>query len=348
MPRDAMLRQCWPKARRWCWHAAAKPWFFRRAALRRGHAIGPVVRPIHQRAGARRPLVQPLRRQIPSHRRGRRQRPARMARGAGTPRVDTVTTMVRNGPRSAPRRRRWALPVNPWVEHDLRLQRRCAARRNLGRTVRKQDARHAVLHLAEIADAAQVRFLAAWQPPERVEEAFPNLEIVFSWALGWTSSTFRRCRDIESGCAWWNPADGLHVRVRELGVLSLPAMSPVPAAAATRRVERNPVRPASSRRVGVMGMGTLGRAALAQLHQLGFDCAGWSVHAVTMPASAATGRGGARDFLARTDILVCMLPLTPETRGILGRPFSTPCGAALAVNARTRRANGCSRTCGMP
>ena len=36
----------------------------------------------------------------------------------------------------------------------------------------------------EVGDASQVRFLAAWQPPERIEQAFPNLEILFSTGAG--------------------------------------------------------------------------------------------------------------------------------------------------------------------
>ena len=36
----------------------------------------------------------------------------------------------------------------------------------------------------DIGDAAQVRFLAAWEPPARLEEAFPNLEVLFSVGAG--------------------------------------------------------------------------------------------------------------------------------------------------------------------
>ena len=67
-----------------------------------------------------------------------------------------------------------------------------------------------------------------------------------------------------------------------------------------------------------MGLGVLGAAAADPLVRLGFQVAGWSRTPKTLPG--VTGFAGERDldaFLARTDILVCLLPLTDETRGIL-------------------------------
>ncbi len=71
-------------------------------------------------------------------------------------------------------------------------------------------------------------------------------------------------------------------------------------------------------RVGVMGLGTLGRDAAAKLAALGFDVAGWSRRPQPgAPVPAYAGAEGLEAFLARTDILVCLLPLTPDTRGLL-------------------------------
>jgi glyoxylate/hydroxypyruvate reductase A len=70
--------------------------------------------------------------------------------------------------------------------------------------------------------------------------------------------------------------------------------------------------------VGVLGMGVLGRAVLEKLREFGFDCAGWSRsrHDVERVACFA-GDAELSAFLARTDILVCLLPLTQQTRGML-------------------------------
>ena len=71
-------------------------------------------------------------------------------------------------------------------------------------------------------------------------------------------------------------------------------------------------------RVGVMGLGVLGADAAGKLAMMGFDVAGWSRSAKQVAGVACFSGAAGRDaFLARTDILVCLLPLTPDTRGIL-------------------------------
>jgi glyoxylate/hydroxypyruvate reductase A len=71
-------------------------------------------------------------------------------------------------------------------------------------------------------------------------------------------------------------------------------------------------------RVSVMGLGVLGRAAALKLHAIGFDVAGWSRSGKDVGGIARFhGPDGLGPFLARTDILVVLLPLTEATRGIL-------------------------------
>ncbi len=78
-------------------------------------------------------------------------------------------------------------------------------------------------------------------------------------------------------------------------------------------------------RVGVMGLGVLGQDAAKKLLAIGFDVAGWSRSAKSGNAlqidglECFSGSDGLAEFLARTDILVSLLPLTPETRGVLNR-----------------------------
>lgn len=80
--------------------------------------------------------------------------------------------------------------------------------------------------------------------------------------------------------------------------------------------ERQPV--AAEVRVGLMGLGVLGTDAAAKLRVMGFDVAGWSRSPREVPGLACfAGTEGLAPFLARTDILVCMLPLTPDTAGII-------------------------------
>jgi glyoxylate/hydroxypyruvate reductase len=76
--------------------------------------------------------------------------------------------------------------------------------------------------------------------------------------------------------------------------------------------------PASAVAVGVMGLGVLGRDAALALRRLGFRVAGWSRTPKTLPdIETFHGDDGLDAFLRRTEILVCLLPATPATQGML-------------------------------
>jgi glyoxylate/hydroxypyruvate reductase A len=86
-----------------------------------------------------------------------------------------------------------------------------------------------------------------------------------------------------------------------------------------------------------MGLGVLGCAVLEQLGRFGFERLGWSRSPKPLAeVTCFAGREALPAFLSRCDILVCLLPLTAETRGILdGSLFDAlPRGAALLNVAR--------------
>src|SRR5215471_832308 len=94
---------------------------------------------------------------------------------------------------------------------------------------------------------------------------------------------------------------------------------------------------AAERRVGILGLGELGRDAAKKLVALGFDVAGWSRSEKTLAGiESHAGAAGLPALLARSEILVCLLPLTAETEGILdARTLALlPKGAALVNAAR--------------
>lgn len=81
---------------------------------------------------------------------------------------------------------------------------------------------------------------------------------------------------------------------------------------------RMPIKAARERKVGVMGLGMIGLAAAKMLSSVGFEVAGW----IRQPRPGSeievfNGREQRNTFLARSEILVNLLPLTPETRGII-------------------------------
>ena len=89
--------------------------------------------------------------------------------------------------------------------------------------------------------------------------------------------------------------------------------------------------------VGVLGMGVLGTAALKALAPFGFPLRGWSRSEKSMPGvQCFHGEQGLDTFLRGSRVLVCMLPLTPETSNLIDRTnmCKLPQGAFLINVAR--------------
>lgn len=96
-------------------------------------------------------------------------------------------------------------------------------------------------------------------------------------------------------------------------------------------------RPLSDVKVGVLGLGELGAAAARALADLGFDMRGWSRSPKKLPGIACVyGIETLDAFLSACEIVVIMLPLTPETRGLISeaRLRRMPQGAKLINVAR--------------
>jgi glyoxylate/hydroxypyruvate reductase A len=186
----------------------------------------------------------------------------------------------------------------------------------------------------EIADGADVRYLAAWEPPADLATRFPKLQLLLSTGAGVDQFDFAVLppglpvvRMVEPGI--------VHGMVEYVTHAVLDLHRDMPAyrrAQQQRQWQVIPVRPASERRVGVLGLGSLGQAVLDKLVLFGFDCAGWSrsIHDVAGVRCHA-GADELDGFLARSDILVCLLPLTDETRGFLNAALFAKCpqGASL-------------------
>lgn len=97
-----------------------------------------------------------------------------------------------------------------------------------------------------------------------------------------------------------------------------------------------PERP-EDKTVGVMGLGVLGQAAASMLKDAGFKLRGWSRSPKELDGiETFYGRDQLAGFLAETDMLICLLPLTDDTKGILNASlFATlPKGACLINAAR--------------
>ncbi len=169
-------------------------------------------------------------------------------------------------------------------------------------------------------DPDRVDYLVVWSPPDDFIPQFPNLKAVFSVGAGVdhidldaVPETVPLVRMIEPGLV-----TGM-VEFTAMSVLAL--QRDLIAYIAQQRAgewRQHRLVPARACRVGVMGLGMLGQAVLGHLATLGFQLSGWSrTHKTLEGVDCHAGTDGLERFLSGCDILVCLLPLTAQTRGIL-------------------------------
>ena len=173
-----------------------------------------------------------------------------------------------------------------------------------------------------------------WNPPVGVYDDMPNLKLIHSIAAGVDNLLDgQRTRGLPV-CRVVDPqlAQGMLQYVLWC-VLTFHRKLDVALANQRSAQWQRPVQtPASQCRVGLMGLGELGGAIASVLPGLGYPVNGWS----RTPRRIDGVRGYAGEaefdaFLANTDVLICLVPLTPATRGILNRRTfdALPAGAAV-------------------
>jgi len=88
-------------------------------------------------------------------------------------------------------------------------------------------------------------------------------------------------------------------------------------------------------RIGILGMGVMGVAVARHLRAIGYAVTGWSRSEKTIPGiDTVAGEAALMPLIARSDVLVCLLPLTEATRGILNaRTIGAMPEGALLINA---------------
>ncbi|MDR3513550.1 MAG: glyoxylate/hydroxypyruvate reductase A [Caulobacteraceae bacterium] len=174
----------------------------------------------------------------------------------------------------------------------------------------------------DAGDLAEVEYLIAWQWPPAFLASLTNLKVLFSASAGVDHVDLSAAparpqlvRMIEPGLA-----DSMSEYVT-MSVLALHRdLLRYIANQAERRWASLPIRPAGGRSVGVMGLGVLGQAVLARLAPFGFRLRGWNRSQRAIPGvDCYAGEEALNAFLGQCDVLICLLPLTDDTRGVLGR-----------------------------
>jgi len=191
-------------------------------------------------------------------------------------------------------------------------------------------------------DPADVHYAAVWKPAPGELAAFPNLKVIFN--LGAGVDALMADRTLPKVPLVRVSVGDLTSRMTEYVTLHvLMHHRQEPYLRDSQRHKRWAPRPqwsAGALTVGIMGLGTLGSDAAEVLVRLGFQVIGWSNSPKTIKGVECFHGGAQLDaFLRRTNILVSLLPLTPDTRGILNRELfsklshSSPLGAPVLINA---------------
>jgi glyoxylate/hydroxypyruvate reductase A len=202
--------------------------------------------------------------------------------------------------------------------------------------------RDVVLLPDQAVEPDDVRYAAVWKPPVGALAAFRNLRVIFN--LGAGVDALMVDRSLPPVPIVRVAVDDLTGRMTEyvvLHVLMHHRQQPELRDNQSRQVWRPKSQwAAGAVTVGIMGLGTLGRDAAQVLQRIGFGVVGWSASPKTIDGiECFAGGDGLAPFLRRSNILVCLLPLTPDTRHILNRAVfeqldrSSPLGAPVLINA---------------
>lgn len=191
--------------------------------------------------------------------------------------------------------------------------------------------------LDDVGDSAAVDVAVTWKLPHGVFRTFPNLRLIQSMAAGVDHVLADPERPLGVPVARvvdpWMARSMLHQvtlavlrwhrRMDWLEELRKDAIWPT-----------GIVFDADAVRVGILGLGHLGRAVARGMQDLGFQVAGWSRAPKTIDGLVChQGRDGLHALAAWSSVLVCLLPLTPETDGILNAGlFERMPAGALLVN----------------
>lgn len=189
----------------------------------------------------------------------------------------------------------------------------------------------------DLGDPADIDYALVWKPPPGLLASLPNLRLILS--LGAGVEPLLADPTLPAAPLVRMVAEGLTDDMAAYVVLQvLRWQRHVDAYAEQQRAglwKQRGHRPASEVRVGILGLGVLGEAAARALLPLGFDVIGWSrTPKEIRGVETVHGADGLVALAARSDFLVCLLPLTAETRGILNaKLFATLPKGAVAINA---------------
>lgn len=190
----------------------------------------------------------------------------------------------------------------------------------------------------DMRETADIDAALVWRPPTGLLASLPNLRAIFSLGAG-VDHVFADA-ELPVGVPVVRLVDpALTSQMVEyvlLAVLHHHRRMDAYRASQTRSEWRQlPAADTAACRVGVMGLGEIGGAIATALARLGFAVAGWSRTPKAFDGiESFHGADQLTSFLARSDVVACVLPLTPETADILDAPaFAALPKGAYVVSA---------------
>ncbi|HEY0293798.1 MAG TPA: glyoxylate/hydroxypyruvate reductase A [Bordetella sp.] len=189
---------------------------------------------------------------------------------------------------------------------------------------------------ADLGELGAIDLVVCWMPQHGLMHRLPNLKMVQSVGAGIDHITADPLLPGVPICRIIDPEMASGMAAYVCWAVTHRQCS-IPAYLESQRRgawEEQPIVPARRHRVGIAGLGTLGLQCARALAAIGYAVSGWSRTPKPQLAEgiqAWHGDDQLDDFLAQCDTLVCLLPLTGRTRGILdARLFSKlPRGAHL-------------------
>ncbi len=173
----------------------------------------------------------------------------------------------------------------------------------------------------DVTDPNRVQFAVTWRQPKHVLEQYPNLKAVSSLGAGVNHiledetipDELPVCRVVATSltrqmqeyvlCTILNYQRNMftYFRQKKQGIW-----------------EEHPNKNTDDMRIGIMGLGSLGKPIAEKMAEFGYPTSGWSNSDKSIPnVDTFAGQAQLSDFLKHTNVLVCLLPLTEQTRSIL-------------------------------
>jgi glyoxylate/hydroxypyruvate reductase A len=220
------------------------------------------------------------------------------------------------------------IKVNSWVKH-----------------LSMQDPGIDIRIWPEVGDADDIEFALCWNHPQGELKKYKNLQCIASIGAG--VDHIMRDPDLPAGVPVTRVVEPSMAQSMSeyavLGVLNFCRhFDSYRADQSQKKWQPRIPLLAADMRIGIMGLGQIGKDAAKKLSYLGFPVTGWSQTPKDIEGvKCLTGEEMLDDFLSQTRILICMLPLTPKTRGILNHKTfdKLPAGAYVINVARGQHLN---------